>query len=73
MSGTAESVYLVQHVRDESDGSYKVIGIYSSRNAAESAVERLRGKPGFRDHPEGFSIDRYEIDRDCWPEGFGIA
>jgi hypothetical protein len=61
--------YLLQHERPDT-GDVKVIGIYSSRESAAAAIERLRTQPGFRDHPDGFAIDRYALDRDHWSEGF---
>jgi homoserine kinase type II len=64
-------VYLVQHSREtEGDEDTKIIGIYSSEIAAQSAVERLKLKPGFSSYPEGFHVDRYRIDKDHWPDGF---
>jgi hypothetical protein len=67
------TVYLLQHVRECSDGhdDVKVIGVYSTTKAASAAIERLSTKPGFREFPEGFSIDSYEMDRDHWVDGFG--
>jgi hypothetical protein len=29
--------------------------------------------PGFRDYPEGFHIDEYQLDQDQWREGFITA
>jgi hypothetical protein len=57
---------------------YMLIGAYSSEAAALAAVDRLKGQPGFRDHPEvvddtylpGFMIDPYRVDEDHWPEGY---
>ena len=48
----------------------KLIGIYSSENDAQEAIKRIKTKPGFRDFPDGFQIDEYEIGKDNWPEGF---
>ena len=50
----------------------KLIGVYSSLEAANAAVERLAGRPGFVDHPQGFEVSAYGIDQDYWTEGFGI-
>jgi len=65
-------VFVVQHLHvlngDEED--VKLIGVYSSRFAAEEAIDRLRQKPGFCDTPEGFSIDLYRVDQDHWDGGF---
>lgn len=66
-------VYVVQHEHPVLDGDaeeVKFIGVYSSREGAERAVERLRRAPGFVDWPEGFTIDAYRLDEDHWTEGF---
>ena len=46
------------------------IGIYSTRGSAESAIVRLRDKPGFRDAGGEFTIGPYLLDHDYWAEGF---
>jgi hypothetical protein len=51
-------------------GRVKVIGIYSTKALAEAAEERTRILPGFVEEPDGFTIERYEIDKDHWPRGF---
>jgi hypothetical protein len=51
-------------------GRVKVIGIYSSQALAEAAEARARVLPGFAEEPDGFTIERYEIDEDHWPRGF---
>jgi hypothetical protein len=63
--------YVLQHSY-ETDGceETKFIGVYRSREGANIAMERLRPTPGFRDHPNGFSIDEYRLDEDHWAEGF---
>ncbi len=66
------TVYLVQHVRDpDGDEDVKVIGIFSTRDGAQRAVDRTVKLPGFRDHPDGFNIDEYTVDADHWQAGFG--
>ncbi len=71
--GTAQAVLLVQHERrGASDADVKVIGVYSARANAEAVTTRLAAQPGFRDHPDGFSIEAYELDSDHWTEGFGV-
>lgn len=64
-------VYILQHSyeRDNCD-EMKMIGIYSSYELAEAAIERLRPRPGFNVHPSGFSINAYRLDQDHWIEGF---
>ncbi len=66
-------VYSLQHeyVSEDAEDQIKEIGLFSSREGAQEAIERLRAKPRFRDHPEGFKI--YETALDCdlaWEEGF---
>ena len=78
------SVILVEHLRIDADGNdhIKTIGVYRTLAAAEAAVERLRGKPGFSDSPNiidpddddnepGFYLSEYPLDKDHWTEGFG--
>lgn len=68
-----KAVFVLQHSH-EIDGQVaedsKLIGCYSSRTNAEAAIARLADKPGFRDHPQGFCIDRYVVDEDHWVDGF---
>lgn len=64
-----EHVYLLTHERPD-DGDVKTIGVYSSEAAAQAALERVRQQPGFCDHPDGFTIDPYKLDRDSWVDGF---
>src|ERR1700722_12436903 len=65
-------VYLLWHVHElpSGDDNAKLIGVYASSDDAESARKRVCGQPGFRGSPEGFHIDRYEVGRDNWTEGF---
>ena len=67
-----ETVFVLQHVaREETpDEDVKLIGVYSSRAAADAAVLRMRLLPGFRDFPSGFHVGEYRLDRDHWEEGF---
>ncbi len=75
-------IYVVQHsgkmTADFDD--VKMIGVYATYDDALAAVQRLKTKGGFADFPEivtsengldeGFHIDRYEIGKDKWAEGF---
>ena len=65
-------VFVLQHVArpDSDDEDVKFIGVYSTENAAQEAVGRLTSQPGFSDYPDGFHIDRYELNHDHWTEGF---
>lgn len=56
---------------DESDGDdVKLLGIYSTLERVEERVRQARLLPGFRDEPECFHFDPYELDADEWTEGF---
>jgi len=65
-------VYLLWHVRsDDTDcDDGKLIGVYAADASAKAAIERLRDKPGFGQHPDGFMIEPYTLDKDHWTEGF---
>jgi hypothetical protein len=65
-------VFLLWHVHKFPDGEEdeKLIGVYSSRELAEQARERVSLQLGFRDAPDGFLIDPYKLDEDHWTEGY---
>ena len=78
-----KTVFVLQHVHLLPAGQedIKLIGVYSSSKTAQAAIERVRGQPGFREHPQiidpvtdddesGFYIEQYELDKDHWLEGF---
>ena len=68
-------VFLLWHSRETGDrgSNDKLVGVYSSREGAEAAIERKLPFLGFRDYPGGFTIDPYTVDRDAWSEGFGAG
>ncbi len=68
-------VYVLQHEHELDDGSsdVKMIGGYGTEQDAVDACKRLSVAPGFRDHPDGFSIDAYELGEDHWSEGYVSA
>jgi hypothetical protein len=64
-------VYLLWHAHDlEEEEDVKLLGVYSSEQKAEEAKTRSIELPGFRELPEGFHMDCYEVDQDHWTEGF---
>ena len=65
-------VYLLMHEWESEDGCehIKLIGVYSTEELAQAAIERLREQPGFKDYPEGFHIGKNKVDRTNWREGF---
>jgi hypothetical protein len=66
-------IYWAYHLYDDDERTLKTIGYFSDVTKAKAAIETVRSKPGFRDHPDGFAIDIARIDAVCWQEGFGIA
>jgi hypothetical protein len=65
-------VYLLWYVSEDDldEENALLIGVYESETAAQSAIERLKSKRGFRDYPEGFQIHSHELGKDSWTEGF---
>jgi hypothetical protein len=67
-----DNVYLLWFVQERPQGEdiELLIGIYDSDLAARAAIDRLKGKRGFVDFPEGFQIHPRRIGQDSWTEGF---
>lgn len=66
------TMVVLWHVHAMADGheDTKLIGVYSTDQKAEQAIERLRAQPGFRESPDSFEISDYEVDKDYWAKGF---
>ena len=47
-----------------------MLGVFSSLQKAEEAVAQYKNLPGFKKWPNDFYIDKYEIDKKYWREGF---
>jgi len=60
----------VVFVDEQGGDDVKLLGIYSTREHAEQRMRQARLLPGFRDEPECFILDGYELDTDAWGEGF---
>jgi hypothetical protein len=68
--------YTLYHTIDrgpDDDEDEKVIGIYSTEQLAERALERVKDKPGFRLPIGRFVICPCILDFDFWADGFGIT
>ena len=65
-------VYVVQHTHliNTYEEDTKFIGVYSSYQNAERAIERSKLLPGFVDAIHGFSVDKYAVDEDSWTSGY---
>lgn len=55
---------------DDGYDDFKIIGIYSSPEAAQGGINRARKLAGFQDEPDCFNIDRFTVDEDNWTDGF---
>ena len=49
---------------EEAGDGVKLLGTYSSREAAQNRIERARKLPGFREEPNCFHVDEYVVDED---------
>lgn len=67
-----KAVFLVTHSYELNEGEeeIKILGVYLSKAEGQLAVRRIKRSEGFRDHPRGFHVDRFEIGKDQWSEGF---
>jgi hypothetical protein len=65
------NVFMLWHRRFVEEIDHEIlIGVYASHADANAAIERVKDQRGFRDYPDGFEIDEYEIGKDHWTEGF---
>ena len=65
-----KNIYLLFHTSSQNENEVKLIGTYSSEENAKQAQERVSLQPGFCWDLEGFHIDKYLVDQDCWTQGF---
>ncbi|MBM3610554.1 MAG: hypothetical protein FJX18_03380 [Alphaproteobacteria bacterium] len=72
-----KEVFILYHTYgsdEEEDNNWKELGVYSTRSKAWNAIKRFKRKPGFKSHPKGFLIDKYNIDcNTCWLSGFSTG
>ena len=66
------AVYLLWHTHTFEDGESdeKLLGVYSTEEAARTRMLSAVSLPGFRTSPDGFEVVRYVLDHDEWTEGF---
>lgn len=66
-------VYILWHSYEDDDHEdSKLVGVYTSQELAESAKQNVIKQPGFSTYPNGFVIDKNELNQDNWTEGFGV-
>lgn len=68
-------VFVVQHAHVVGDGTtdVKLIGVYTSEEAAREAIDALSSQPGFAEHAAGFSMNSRALDTTMWSAGFGAG
>ena len=62
-------VYIVHHFNKYS-ADRKSIGEFSSQAKAKAVVAKYRNFREFKDTPDGFYIDKYELNKMYWTEGY---
>jgi hypothetical protein len=67
-----ERVYLLWHSHPTgvNEKNEKLIGVYTTKEAARATQHRFVALPGFSSCPEGFEIAAYEIGMDHWTERY---
>lgn len=55
---------------EEAGDDVKLLGVYSTRANAQARADTARLLPGFRDEPECFVVDGYQVDHDEWQSGY---
>lgn len=67
-----QEVYILQHSYALQNGcdEAKLLGVFSSEEKAQQAIEMYRTLPGFCEHPQDFHLDKYSVGERCWTEGF---
>ncbi len=63
-----KNVYLLWHTDKHRDE--KLIGVYATKKDADSAIARVKERPGFSESGGEFEIADYEVNKDYWSEGF---
>jgi hypothetical protein len=68
----SDTVFLLGHdfSTNAQPDNGRYIGAYSSRSRAEVAKHRIAQLPGYKDFPDGFTIDEYRLGEDHWTSGF---
>ncbi len=69
MKDKVQLLWFVQE-REEREDTELLIGVYRTEEDAKATIERLKGKLGFVDFPQGFMSEWYELNKHHWTEGF---
>ncbi|QOL20183.1 DUF7336 domain-containing protein [Candidatus Bodocaedibacter vickermanii] len=72
-----EYVYRLTHEIDITEEPEKDdwvdIGVYSTQEKAEKALEKYKKLARFTDYQDGFNIDKYKINEDNWTSGYATV
>ncbi|MFM7852548.1 MAG: SPOR domain-containing protein [Flammeovirgaceae bacterium] len=65
-------VFLLQHAYEiDGEDEIKLIGVFSSEENAQKAIDNLKGQKGFNKFPEScFNLDKILLDDCKWQGGF---
>lgn len=66
-----KDVFILWHQNAKTEDN-KLLGVFESEVKARNAIDATSDLPGFKDSPDGFLVDRYQLDKVHWAEGFGI-
>jgi hypothetical protein len=64
--------YCLMHSYNDASGEPedKILAYFETEDEAESAKSSYIGLPGFSRHPAGFIVDKIQLGRLYWQEGF---
>ena len=65
-----KNVYILFHINKLNDEDSKIVEVYSSKVNAQKAKKKMKTLPGFKDSPNSFILDKYELDKEYWTDGF---
>ncbi len=72
-----EYVYILAHEIDITEEPEKDdwvdLGVYSTQEKAEVALNRFKKLERFAPYQDGFSISRYKINEDNWTSGYATV
>ena len=68
-----KEVFILHHTYGGSESeSYKLLGVFSTKDKANSGIQKYLSLPGFKDFPAGFTVTPYTLDESHWLNGFGV-
>lgn len=66
-----DNVFILHHTYGDSESeSYKLLGVFSTEDRANSEIPKYLKLPGFKEFPDGFTVTKYSLDEPHWLSGF---